>query len=67
MKELGFDIEFTKKCLDANKHNNVTTTYYLLLKVHRQNGGQSHADINSPNFNEILAKPKEFETQILSI
>lgn len=29
---LGFELDFTKKCIEANRHNDATTTYYLLLK-----------------------------------
>lgn len=32
MKEYGFESEYTQQCLDANKHNHATTTYYLFLK-----------------------------------
>lgn len=30
--ELGFDGEYSLKCIEANKHNNITATYNLLLK-----------------------------------
>jgi len=30
--------------LEANKHNRVTTTYFLLLKKHLKDGGKSIAD-----------------------
>lgn len=32
LEEKGFAREYAVKCLDANKHNHVTTCYYLLLK-----------------------------------
>lgn len=32
LEEKGFQKEYAIKCLDANKHNHVTTCYYLLLK-----------------------------------
>ncbi|CAD8141859.1 unnamed protein product [Paramecium octaurelia] len=53
----GFSSDYIKKCLDANKHNNLTTAYFLILKKHLMNGGQSVADINSSNFNEKLLEP----------
>lgn len=34
----GFNREYSQKCIDANKHNHVTTTYYLLLKRHKKLG-----------------------------
>ena len=36
-----------------NRHNSITTTYYLLLKKHIRKGGQSIADI-------IKYKPEDF-------
>lgn len=38
MKEYGFDSEYTQQCLDANKHNHATTTYYLFLKRLKKEG-----------------------------
>ena len=54
----GFSEDYILKCIDANKHNNVTTAYFLLLKKHLMKGGQSAADINSTNFDERLLIPK---------
>jgi hypothetical protein len=34
----GFEREYAIRCLDANKHNHVTTCYYLLLKKHEKEG-----------------------------
>ena len=34
----GFDKEYTVRCLQANKHNHVTTTYFLSLKSHFTHG-----------------------------
>ena len=44
IKKYDIDLEYTKKCLEANKHNNYTTSYYLLLKKYITNGGNSIAD-----------------------
>ncbi|CAD8151667.1 unnamed protein product [Paramecium octaurelia] len=57
LKELGFDEEYVKICLDANKQNNVTTSYFLLMKRHLMNGGISTADINSVYFDSKLIDP----------
>lgn len=38
LKEKGFQKEYAVRCLDANKHNHVTTCYYLLLKKHERDG-----------------------------
>ncbi|CAD8143364.1 unnamed protein product [Paramecium pentaurelia] len=57
LAQKGYSADYIKKCLDANKHNNLTTAYFLLLKKHLIKGGQSTADINSQNFNEKLLEP----------
>jgi 5'-AMP-activated protein kinase catalytic alpha subunit len=44
LEKYKIDLDYTKKCLEANKHNNFTTSYYLLLKKYIQNGGYSIAD-----------------------
>ena len=38
------DIEHAKKCIEANKHNGISTGYYLLLKKHLKDGGTSVAN-----------------------
>jgi 5'-AMP-activated protein kinase catalytic alpha subunit len=44
LEKYGYNLDYCKKCLEANKHNNVTTAYYLLLKKYIQLGGVSVAD-----------------------
>jgi serine/threonine protein kinase len=44
LEKYGYNLDYCKKCLEANKHNNVTTAYYLLLKKYIQLGGVSIAD-----------------------
>jgi 5'-AMP-activated protein kinase catalytic alpha subunit len=58
LKELNsyeIDIEYAHKCMDANKHNHISATYYLLLKKHLKEGGTSVADTRNVNYN-----PKAF-------
>jgi 5'-AMP-activated protein kinase catalytic alpha subunit len=57
MEGKGFNPDFTRKCLDANKHNGVTTTYFLLLKRYLMGGNKSKADINSNDFDNSLIEP----------
>jgi hypothetical protein len=38
LQEKGFQRDHAVKCLDANKHNHVTTCYYLLLKRLERDG-----------------------------
>ncbi|KAL4469354.1 hypothetical protein ABPG72_005990 [Tetrahymena utriculariae] len=39
LKDFNIDIDFARKCIESNKHNDITTTYYLLLNKHVQQGG----------------------------
>jgi 5'-AMP-activated protein kinase catalytic alpha subunit len=39
LKNYDINIEYARKCIQANKHNHITATYYLLLKKHYKNGG----------------------------
>ncbi|OMJ69287.1 hypothetical protein SteCoe_33028 [Stentor coeruleus] len=43
------DLDYAKKCIEANKHNSVSTGYYLLLKKHLRNGGTSVASYSKTN------------------
>ena len=36
--ELGFKKDHVLKCINTNKHNHITTSYYLLLKRAEQEG-----------------------------
>jgi len=37
--------------VETNRHNNITTVYYLLLKKHLRHGGTSIADLTKYNPN----------------
>jgi len=45
------------KCIQANKHNHISASYYLLLKDLLKKGGQSIADVRSPDYNAELFIP----------
>ncbi len=53
----NFDLDHSSKCIDANKHNHVTTAYYLLFKKMLKEGGRSTADISSDEFDYDKVKP----------
>ena len=36
LEQFSFDSDYVNKCLEANRHNNVTTAYYLALKKYRK-------------------------------
>jgi 5'-AMP-activated protein kinase catalytic alpha subunit len=52
--DLGFDREFARKCIEASRHNEATTTYYLLLKKYVRTGGISKAYLGSKYFDPTL-------------
>lgn len=54
MKPLSFDYDHVTNCLEANRHNNVTTCYYLLLKKLVMDGGNSSCDLGSRSFDKSI-------------
>lgn len=57
LQEHDIDVDYARKCLEANKHNTVTATYYLILKKHLKAGGDSIADARKPTYNpEVFLK-----------
>ena len=44
------DIDYARKCIEANKKNQITSTYYLLLKKHIKQGGESVADARKASY-----------------
>ncbi len=57
MMEYGFDKEEARLNLLANRHNHITTTYYLLLKKIVKSGGKSISDLVSDEYLEYMANP----------
>jgi len=53
LDQYGINTEFAQKCIEANKHSNVTTTYYLELQKFLKNGGKSNADISSEEYKTV--------------
>jgi 5'-AMP-activated protein kinase catalytic alpha subunit len=50
-------LSFTRKCIEANRHNDATTTYYLLLRKFVREGGISKAYLGSKYFDSSLIEP----------
>lgn len=46
----NIDIDYARKCIEANKKNQITSTYYLLLKKFIKQGGESVADARKPSY-----------------
>ena len=58
MKGLGFDPDYVGKCLEANRHNNATTSYYLSLKQFISEGGVTSCDMTSKAFDKTQIEPQ---------
>jgi len=61
LESFNISTSYAKKCIEANKHNHVTTSYYLLLQEYLRNGGRSDADMSSPDFVPTLLNPLQNE------
>lgn len=46
MRSLNLDPDYVSKCLEANRHNNATTSYYLSLKKFISEGGQFSVEMD---------------------
>ena len=66
LESYGFSIDYTKKCIEANKHNSATTTYYLLLQKFIREGGKSAADIADPSFEPMTIGNKLYTLKKIS-
>lgn len=53
LRKFNLDIDACEKSLEANRHNNLTTTYYLLLKKFLKEGGVSAADFSGKYFDKL--------------
>lgn len=58
MELIGLDKEATKRSLESNDYNFLTTTYYLMLRRVLMEGGASISDIGSPFFIPKLLSQK---------
>ena len=54
LEEYGFAKEESRQNILANKHDHITTTYYLLLKKMIREGKESVADLVSKEFHEFI-------------
>ena len=58
MHELGFNKMEIRYNIIKNEHNNITTTYYLLLDKKLKKGRKSIADLHSNLFDDYINDPK---------
>ena len=59
LKNYDIDVDYASKCLEANRHNNITTTYYLAMKKFVREGGKSSYDLASKDFDKGLLEPNK--------
>jgi hypothetical protein len=64
MKQFGFEAEYIQKCLDANKHNHVTTTYYLYHRRLKKEG-KLQCEYEKSNIDQSAQRKLEYETSVL--
>ncbi len=57
MEELNYKKEEVKKCILSNRHNHITTTYYLLLNQKIKKGLESVSDLKSKSFKKYINDP----------
>ena len=57
MRTLNLDPDHVSRCLEANRHNNLTTTYYLSLKRYISEGGHTSCDLSSKSFDKSILEP----------
>ena len=44
LKKFDYDLDYSRKCIEANKHNNVTASYNLLLKSKLRDGAITYKE-----------------------
>lgn len=53
LTSFGFNVDYTKKCLEQNKHNHFTTSYYLILKKFVENNGHLELEIDEEQIEKV--------------
>lgn len=54
MSLLNLDPDYVSKCLEANRHNNATTSYYLSLKKYISDGGNTSSGLSSKSLEKSI-------------
>ena len=60
MEDYGFEENEVREHLNSNKHDHITTTYYLLLKRQSKSGITSIADLVSNEYHSFICDAKNF-------
>lgn len=53
----NYDLDYVQTCVEANRHNEVTVTYYLAMKKFLKEGGISKYNLGDENFDHSLIQP----------
>jgi len=67
LEEYGFNPDYGRKCLESNKHNHITTTYYLTLYKRIKLGYKSPCDPYSDNYDRSLINARPMSTIVNNI
>lgn len=62
LEKFDLKLDYVRQCIEANKHNSKTTGYYLLLKKHLINGGNTISD--STKLKKKSSKKKNFSINL---
>lgn len=63
MKEYNFDIKTAKENILENRHNHITSAYYLLLKKHIRKGNLSIGDLESDLFKDYINNARHLQSK----
>ena len=58
MREKGFNIDEVRESIILNKHNHLSTSYYLLVKKKIKNNIQSESDLFSEKYIKYISNPE---------
>lgn len=61
MENLNFKKEEVRSLILSNRHNHITTTYYLILKKKMRLGKSSIADLSSEEYMKYINDPKNLK------
>jgi len=61
MSFMNFNKDEVRELVLANRHNHITTTYYLILKKHIKMGRTSIADLISDEYIRYINNPKNLK------
>jgi hypothetical protein len=60
---INFKRDYVIKCINANKHNHATTSYYLLLKKAELAGEVKDSDFQFFDDRKLAEEKKELESK----